>query len=116
MLEATTDRPAPSYRAFKFRLDPTAAQRQDMARSAGAARVAYNMLVSYNIKRDKAYEARRAELLADGMTPVQATAQVKEERKTNPDLVVLGTFAYDTQHLTPERTRHKDAAALLQKS
>lgn len=113
MLEATTDRPAPSYRAFKFRLDPTAAQRQDMARSAGAARVAYNMLVSYNTKRDKAYEARRAELLVGGMTPVQATAQLKEERKTNPDLVVIGAFAYDTQHLTPERTRHKDAAAAL---
>ena len=51
--------PQPQHRAFKVRLDPNAEQAQRLAQAAGAARVAYNMLIAHNRDAFEAGQARK---------------------------------------------------------
>ena len=61
---------APRLRAFKHRLDPNPAQATLLAQYAGAARVAYNMLIAHNraaLAALAAGAARRTELAETGL-------------------------------------------------
>ena len=43
-----------TLRAYKFRLDPTQAQKIALAQCAGAARYAYNLLTAHNLDVSRA--------------------------------------------------------------
>lgn len=66
-----------SYRAFRFALDPTAAQRQDLARHAGAARWAYNHALARKVRAHQEWRAQVAALVHTGVPEAAAQDQVK---------------------------------------
>lgn len=110
---ATTTRPQPQHRAFKMRLDPNAEQAQQLAQAAGAARVAYNMLIAHNRDAFEAGQARKAQMIKAGVSAEDAAQQLKRLRADEPSLRVLGYMAFASAHLTPEIQRHRAAAAAL---
>ena len=71
---------APRLRAFKHRLDPNPAQATLLAQYAGAARVAYNMLIAHNRAALAAGAARRTELAESGLAGPELAARMKAER------------------------------------
>ncbi|RUQ20124.1 hypothetical protein D8M33_08760, partial [Micrococcus sp. HSID17245] len=69
---------APRLRAFKHRLDPNPAQATLLAQYAGAARVAYNMLIAHN----------RAALAAGDDESDAAACPLRVERRQLRQVVV----------------------------
>ncbi|MBS9538357.1 helix-turn-helix domain-containing protein [Micrococcus luteus] len=104
---------APRLRAFKHRLDPNPAQATLLAQYAGAARVAYNMLIAHNRAALAAGAARRTELAETGLAGPELAARMKAERAADPTLRVASYQSYATAHLTPLIRRHREAAAAI---
>lgn len=107
------DTPRVSRRGFKLRLDPNAAQRALLTQQAGAARVAFNMMCAHNHEVLQAQDARKQQLKATGKTGQEAWEIIKEEKKNNSTLQLIGYKKFSTDHLTPEIQRHRVAAQLI---
>lgn len=113
MAKTTTATDDTMNRAYKFRLDPTQAQKIALAQCAGAARFAYNLLTAYNLQvsRTRAdYWHTRIDAGADETT---VKAELKALAKENPEYKALGFQAYATAHLTPEIARHRAAGQAI---
>lgn len=67
----------PTLRAYRFALDPTQAQLQDLARHAGAQRWAYNYGLAAKVAAHQAWRASVDELVASGTPEAEARKQVK---------------------------------------
>ena len=102
-------------RAYKFRLNPTQAQKIALAQCAGAARYAYNLLTAHNldISRTRAdYWHTRIDAGADETT---VKAELKALAQSDPATYkALGFQAYATTHLTPEIMRHRAAGKAIE--
>lgn len=113
MVKTTTVTDDTMNRAYKFRLDPTQAQKIALAQCAGAARFAHNLLTAYNLQvfRTRAdYWHTRIDAGADEAT---VKAELKALAKENPGYKALGFQAYATAHLTPEIARHRAAGQAI---
>jgi putative transposase len=67
----------PVLRAFKFYLDTTDAQAEELARHAGANRWGYNYAVAIKQSAHKAWRARFEERIAAGRSEAEAKADIK---------------------------------------
>lgn len=103
-----------THTAFKYRLKPTHAQAARFAQCAGASRVAYNALTALNREILKRSWAIETELVENGMTVEQAKAEMKKRRKEDPNLQIISSFTWQKNYLTPEITRHRQAAARIE--
>ena len=65
------------FRAFRFALDPTTSQRQDLARHVGAARWAFNHALARKVAAHREWRARVATLIETGVPEADARRQVK---------------------------------------
>ncbi|MFJ2883423.1 RNA-guided endonuclease InsQ/TnpB family protein [Streptomyces sp. NPDC087272] len=65
-------------RAYRFTLDPTDAQRSDLARHAGACRWAYNYALAKKRQSHEAWAAMRDAHVAAGMTEAGAKNAIKQ--------------------------------------
>ncbi|MBF0807475.1 hypothetical protein E4U03_02445 [Rothia nasimurium] len=102
-----------AHKAFKYRLKPTQTQENAFRQAVGAARVAYNMLTALN--RDvlrRGWEIRN-QLIEQGLSEAEASAQMKKLRKEDLSLKIMSSFAWQKDVLTPEIARHKQAAARI---
>lgn len=106
---------AEHYQVFKFRLDPTAAQRARFEEEARAARRAYNTYLRHWYTAQENWLKRRDELVESGMDKADANAQTKREAKDNDLLKALSWQAFATQFATPTCRRHSPAAELRAK-
>lgn len=100
-------------RAYKFRLDPNIAQTQALSQAAGAARVAYNMVIAHNRAAHDEGRRRVEELTASGVDPEEAAARVRAQRTTDPALAMVFTKMGFNAILTAERRRHQAAADVI---
>ena len=100
-------------RAYKFRLDPNIAQTQALSQAAGAARVAYNMVIAHNRAAHDEGRRRVEELTASGVDPEEAAARVRAQRTTDPALAMVFTKMGFNAILTAERRRHQAAAEAI---
>lgn len=101
-------------RAYKFRLDPTQAQKIALAQCAGAARYAYNLLTAHNLDVSHAradYWHARIDAGADETT---VKAELKALAKSDAAYKSIGYAAYGTQHLTPEIDHHRAASKAIE--
>lgn len=101
-------------RAYKFRLDPTQAQKIALAQCAGAARYAYNLLTAHNLDVSHAradYWHARIDAGADETT---VKAELKALAKSDAAYKSIGYAAYGTQHLTPEIDYHRAASKAIE--
>lgn len=97
-------------RAYKFRLNPTQAQKITLAQCAGAARYAYNLLTAHNLEVSRVradYWRTRIDAGADETT---VKAELKALAKSDAAYKSIGYAAYGTQYLTPEINRHRAAS------
>ena len=60
------------FRAFRFALDPTNAQRQDLARHVGAARWAFNHALARKVSAHREWRAQVAALTEAGIPEADA--------------------------------------------
>lgn len=102
-----------AHKAFKYRLKPTYAQEKAFRQAAGATRVAYNMLTALNREILKRGWEVEKQLIEDGLAEEEARAKMKKLRKTDPALKTISAFTWSTQYLTPEITKHREAAARI---
>ena len=65
------------FRAFRFALDPTNAQRQDLARHVGAARWAFNHALARKVSAHREWRAQVAALTEAGIPEADARQRVK---------------------------------------
>lgn len=110
MVKKTSTDADTTLRAYKFRLDPTQAQKIALAQCAGAARYAYNLLTAHNLEvsRTRAdYWHTRIDAGADETT---VKADLKALAKSDVAYKSIGYAAYGTQYLTPEINRHRAAS------
>lgn len=110
MTEAST-KPSVVYRRYRMRLDPNFIQLGVLRQQVGAARAAYNMMCAHNHEIDQSREGRHKELTNAGLDSKTAWKQVNREAKTNSSLKILSCQKFDTNVLTPEIQRHREAAA-----
>ena len=68
-----------AMRAYRFALDLSDPQITAMQQHAGTARWAYNKALEAKVNAHRAYTERLKALLASGLTPQQAKAQMKKE-------------------------------------
>jgi len=68
---------AEQFRAFRFALDPSAVQRQDLARHVGAARWAFNHALACKVAAHREWRTRVAALVETGVPEADARCQVK---------------------------------------
>lgn len=66
-------------RAYRFALDPTDAERVELARYAGACRWAYNYALAKKTESHRAWAARRAVYLGAGLSEAEAKARIKAD-------------------------------------
>ncbi|MFG2586626.1 RNA-guided endonuclease InsQ/TnpB family protein [Streptomyces sp. NPDC048438] len=66
-------------RAYRFALDPTDAERAELARYAGACRWAYNYALAKKAESHRAWAARRAVYLGAGLSEAEAKARIKAD-------------------------------------
>lgn len=66
-------------RAFRFALDPSDAERAELARYAGACRWAYNYALGKMTESYQAWAARRSVYLDAGLSEVEAKARIKAD-------------------------------------
>ena len=114
MVKKTSTDADTTLRAYKFRLDPTQAQKIALAQCAGAARYAYNLLTAHNLEvsRTRAdYWHARIDAGADETT---VKAELKVLAKSEAEYKSIGYAAYGTQYLTPEINRHRAASKAIE--
>jgi len=68
---------AVQFRAFRFALDPTDAQRQNLVRHVGAARWAFNHALACKVAAHQEWRGQIAELTEAGVSEADARLQVK---------------------------------------
>ncbi|MFJ8335997.1 RNA-guided endonuclease InsQ/TnpB family protein [Streptomyces sp. NPDC094437] len=71
-------------RAFKFTLDPTAAQEEALSRHAGAARWAFNHALGMKVAAHQQWRRQVQELVDQGVAEAEARKQVKVPVPTKP--------------------------------
>lgn len=113
MTATAAPEPVMDLRAYKFRLDPNIAQTQALSQAAGAARVAYNMVIAHNRAAHDEGRRRMEELTASGVDPEAAAARVRAQRTTDPALTMVFTKMGFNAILTAERRRHQAAAEAI---
>lgn len=97
-------------RAYKFRLDPTQAQKITLAQCAGAARYAYNLLTAHNLEVSRTRADYWHTRIDAGAEETTVKAELKALAKSDAAYKSIGYAAYGTQYLTPEINRHRDAS------
>ena len=65
------------FRAFRFALDPTTSQRQDLARHVGAARWAFNHALARKVAAHQEWRTQVAALTEAGIPEADARRAVK---------------------------------------
>ncbi|MER5888048.1 RNA-guided endonuclease TnpB family protein [Streptomyces sp. NPDC001941] len=85
-------------RAYRYALDPNAAQLADLQRHAGAARWAFNHALAMKVAADKAWRAAVDVLVAQGMDVKTARKQIKRQ--------VPGAFQVQKDLNAIKPTRH----------
>lgn len=99
-----------TLRAYKFRLDPTQAQKIALAQCAGAARYAYNLLTAHNLDVSRARADYWHARIDAGAEETTVKAELKALAKSDAAYKSIGYAAYGTQYLTPEINRHRVAS------
>ncbi|MFG2776160.1 RNA-guided endonuclease InsQ/TnpB family protein [Streptomyces sp. NPDC048350] len=66
-------------RAYRFALDPSDAERAELARYAGACRWAYNYALAKKTQSHQAWAKRRTAYLAAGLSEAEAKARIKAD-------------------------------------
>src|SRR5664279_5188657 len=79
---------AEQFRAFRFALDPTDSQRQDLARHVGAARWAFNHALAHKVDAHQEWRAQVAALIDTGVPEADARRRVKVTIPTKPTIQV----------------------------
>lgn len=110
----TSTEPSVVYRGYKMRLDPNQVQLSVLRQQVGAARAAFNMMCAHNHPIEQRRKDRHRELTVAGLGSAAAWDEIKKEAKTNPSLKIVGYQKFDTTVLTPERNRHRVAAAAIE--
>lgn len=113
MAEKTSTDADTMNRAYKFRLDPTPAQKAELMQCVGAARYTYNLLNEYNrqiLQNEQEYRKTRA---AEGIDHKTITSELKKLRTKDPEYKFLGQAEYEKRHLTPEKQRHEAIAQAI---
>lgn len=113
MAEKTGTDAGTMNRAYKFRLDPTQAQKAELMRCAGAARCTYNLLNEYNLqilRNEQEYRRTRA---AEGIDYETINGELKKLGKKDPEYKFLGHAEYEKRYLTPEKQRHEAIAQAI---
>ena len=103
-----------TLRAYKFRLDPTQAQKIALAQCAGAARYAYNLLTAHNLEVSRARADYWHTRIDAGAEETTVKAELKALAKSDAAYKSIGYAAYGTQHLTPEINRHRAASKAIE--
>lgn len=100
-------------RAYKFRLDPTQAQKAELMRCVGAARYTYNLLTTHNLEafraRDDYWHAR----ITAGVDEATVKAELKKLEEKDPTYKILYKPGYRPLYLTPEVKRHRAASKAI---
>lgn len=102
------------HKGFKFRLAPNKQQAKNLARDGGAARFMCNAMTAYNVKIQQNREEYIAEREAEGVSRKDANKELKVLAKENPKYKTMSAMAYDTQIMTPEINRHREAAKAIE--
>lgn len=113
MAEKTSTDADTMNRAYKFRLDPTQAQKAELMPCAGAARCTYNLLNEYNLqilRNEQEYRRTRA---AEGIDYETINGELKKLGKKDPEYKFLGQAEYEKRYLTPEKQRHEAIAQAI---
>ncbi|WUT01673.1 transposase (plasmid) [Streptomyces sp. NBC_00708] len=71
-------------RAFRFTLDPTSAQEEDLLRHAGAARWAFNHALGMKVAAHQEWRRQVQELVDSGITEAEARKKVRVPFPTKP--------------------------------
>lgn len=101
-------------RGYRYRLSPNRRQTTALLQMVGASRVAYNMLVGHNRDAQQRRRNLHDELVASGVDDTAAWDQVKTAAKDDESLRLTTSYQqFGTEILTPEVTRHRDAAARI---
>ena len=103
-----------TLRAYKFRLDPTQAQKITLAQCAGAARYAYNLLTAHNLEVSRTRADYWHTRIDAGAEETTVKAELKALAKSDAAYKSIGYAAYGTQHLTPEINRHRAASKAIE--
>lgn len=99
-----------TLRAYKFRLNPTQAQKITLAQCAGAARYAYNLLTAHNLEVSRTRADYWHTRIDAGAEETTVKAELKALAKSDAAYKSIGYAAYGTQYLTPEINRHRAAS------
>ena len=123
MAEKTSTDAATMNRAYKFRLDPTQAQKAELMRCVGAARYTYNLLTTYNLQilqNEQEYRSARA---SEGIDHETINSELDKLREKDPAYQILYKARYKTGneyvpgyrqlYLTPEIKRHRAASKAI---
>lgn len=110
MVKKTSTDADTTLRAYKFRLDPTQAQKIALAQCAGAARYAYNLLTAHNLEVSRARADYWHTRIDAGAEETTVKADLKALAKSDAAYKSIGYAAYGTQYLTPEINRHRAAS------
>ena len=113
MAKKTSSAEGTMLRAYKFRLDPTQAQKIALAQCAGAARYAYNLLTAHNLDVSRARVDYWHACIETGADEATVKAELKTLAKSDAAYKSLGYAAYGTQYLTPEINRHRAASKAI---
>lgn len=100
-------------RAYKFRLDPTQAQKIALAQCAGAARYAYNLLTAHNLEVSRVRADYWRTRIDAGVDEATVKAELKTLAQSDTAYKSIGYGAYGTQYLTPEINRHRAAGKAI---
>lgn len=100
-------------RAYKFRLDPTQAQKIALAQCAGAARYAYNLLTAHNLEVSRVRADYWRTRIDAGVDEATVKAELKTLAQSDAAYKSIGYGAYGTQYLTPEINRHRAAGKAI---
>ncbi|MFI0716390.1 helix-turn-helix domain-containing protein [Streptomyces inhibens] len=73
-------------RAFRFTLDPTPGQEEDLLRHAGAARWAFNHALRMKVTAHRQWRAAVEGLVEQGVAEVDAREQVRVPVPTKPSI------------------------------
>lgn len=119
MAKKTSTDAATMNRAYKFRLDPTQAQKAELMRCVGAARYTYNLLTTYNLQilqNEQEYRSARA---SEGIDHETINSELDKLREKDPAYQFLYkarnkyTPGYRPLYLTPEVKRHRAASKAI---
>ena len=100
-------------RAYKFRLDPTQAQKAELMRCVGAARYTYNLLTTHNLEVSRARDDYWHARITAGVDEATVKAELKKLEKKDPTYKILYKPGYRPLYLTPEVKRHRAASKAI---